>query len=261
MKTSLILSTYNWPEALRCCLESIARQERLPDEILIADDGSRDETRRLIEAFAASSGLPLRHIWHEDRGFRLAAIRNRAMAAATGDYLIQIDGDLVLHPRFVADHIAMARQGFYVVGSRVVLGPTLSRKLLDHPSQAAFPGLFEHDLKNRLNGIRLPLLTRLLQNRRGHGARGCNMAFWREDVLAVNGYDEQMTGWGHEDKEFAARLGHLGRQQHSLKFGGLAAHLWHNEASRSRETVNLDILHRTEREKTIRCETGIAQYL
>lgn len=261
MKTSLIISTYNWVEALTACLGSVAAQKRMPDEVIIADDGSRDDTRIAIERFSVENNIPVRHIWHEDRGFRLAAIRNRAMAAATGDYIIQIDGDLILHTGFVADHINIAERGYFVVGSRAILGPQVSSRILSGDLSSASLSPFGCDMRNRLNAVRIPLLTRLLATRRGHGARGCNMAFWRDDVVAVNGYDESMTGWGHEDKEFAARMRNSGIAQHSLKFGGIVYHLHHREASRMRENINLDILRRTESEHLTRCTDGIEKYL
>lgn len=119
MKLSLIISTYNSPEALRVTLESVLRQAIYPREIIIADDGSDESTATVIKEFTSKSPVPLRHVWHENRGFRLAAIRNRAIAAATGDYIVQIDGDIILDPFFIADHIDSARNGHFVCGSRV----------------------------------------------------------------------------------------------------------------------------------------------
>lgn len=261
MKTTLIISTYNWERALSLCLESVARQQRMPDEVLIADDGSREPTRLLVENIASTFPVPLRHIWHEDLGFRLSAIRNRAMAAAEGDYLIQIDGDLILHPQFIEDHISAAERGFFVVGSRVVLGEKISAGLLDGSVSPQELGTFSPDLRNRSNSVRCRMLSRLFRLRRGHGARGCNMAFWRDDVKMVNGYDEMMTGWGHEDSEFAERLRNAGIRQHSLKFGGIAYHLHHGQSSREHENVNLDILRNTVESRKVRCENGIDAYL
>lgn len=261
MKTSLIISTYNWERALSLCLESVARQRRMPDEVLIADDGSREETRLLVESFAATFPVPLRHIWHEDNGFRLSAIRNRAMAAAEGDYLIQIDGDLILHPRFIEDHIAAAERGFFVVGSRVVLGKAISEGLLAGEVAPESLGPLSPDLRNRSNGIRCSMLSWMLRLRRGHGARGCNMAFWRDDVIAANGYDESMTGWGHEDSEFAERLRNAGVRQHSLKFGGIVYHIYHGQTSRESENRNLETLRQTVEQRRTRCERGIDAYL
>ena len=258
MKISLILSTYNWVEALTLSLRSALDQSRLPDEILVADDGSRDETRQRVEAIARTAPVPVRHIWHEDNGFRLTVIRNRAMAAATGDYLIQIDGDIILHRRFIEDHARMAERGYYVIGSRVILGEKLSAGLLSGAVKRF--GLCNADLKNRLNGIRCPLLTSLFRTRKAH-ARGCNMAFWRDDVVAVNGYDERMTGWGYEDNEFAARLSNSGIRQHSLKFGGIGYHLYHPVRSQESMNINFEIWQASLRNGTVRCEQGIDAYL
>lgn len=261
MKTTLIISTYNWERALSLCLESVAGQHRLPDEVLVADDGSREQTRELVESIASTFPVPLRHIWHEDLGFRLSAIRNRAMAVAEGDYLVQIDCDLILHPQFIEDHMAAAERGYFVVGSRVVLGKRISDGLLAGEVAPESLGPFSPDMRNRSNGVRCRLLSQLLRLRRGHGARGCNMAFWRDDVMKVNGYDEKMTGWGHEDSEFAERLRNAGVKQHSLKFGAIAYHLHHGQSSREHENVNLEILRNTVESRKVRCETGIDAYL
>ena len=82
MKVSLLIATYNWPEALSLVLESVQNQFVLPNEIIIADDGSKDETRQLIENFKRKTTIELHHIWQEDKGFRLAEIRNKAIAKA-----------------------------------------------------------------------------------------------------------------------------------------------------------------------------------
>src|SRR5687767_9054063 len=104
MKTSLIITTYNWKEALDLTLRSVARQVEMPDEVLVADDGSRPDTGELIRAWAQRLPVPVRHIWQEDLGFRLARSRNRAIAAATGEYIVIVDGDMALHSHFIADH-------------------------------------------------------------------------------------------------------------------------------------------------------------
>ncbi len=121
MKISLILSTYNRPDALAVTLESILRLDRLPDEVIVGDDGSTRETAEVIESFRPRFPIPLVHLWHEDRGFRLAKMRNKCIARATGDYIVQIDGDLILHPAFIADHAAAARPHAFLKGTRVLL--------------------------------------------------------------------------------------------------------------------------------------------
>src|SRR5690242_8999091 len=123
---SLIISTYNWPDALELCLQSVQQQRLLPNEVIIADDGSAKETGQVIEKFQKRLLAPLHHIWQADEGFRLGMARNKAIAAASSEYLIQVDGDLVLHPDFVYDHVHAARKGHFIGGSRVLLGEEYS---------------------------------------------------------------------------------------------------------------------------------------
>ena len=130
MTVSLIISTYNWPRALYLCLDSVMQQTVMPSEILIADDGSGMSTRDVVKHFENISPVPVRHIWHEDNGFRLAAIRNKAIAASKGKYIIQIDGDLILQRNFIQDHMLFAREGCFVTGSRGIITELLTRKVL-----------------------------------------------------------------------------------------------------------------------------------
>lgn len=118
MKLSLLISLYNQTDVLHKVLAGLERQQRPPDEILFADDGSREPTRELVAAFAARAPVPVKHVWHEDDGFRKTIILNQAVAAATGDYLVFTDGDCVPHPRYVADHRALAETGCWVQGRR-----------------------------------------------------------------------------------------------------------------------------------------------
>ena len=126
---SLIISTYNRPDALSVCLDSVFKQKVLPDEIIVGDDGSRSDTRKLIERMQQLSPVPLIHVWHEDKGFRLAMMRNKAVAKASGQYIIQIDGDVMLHPLFVADHIRLSRPGYYLKGGRCNIERQLTDKI------------------------------------------------------------------------------------------------------------------------------------
>ncbi len=260
MKASLIISTYNWPEALNLCLLSVFQQSRLPDEIIIADDGSRHQTRELIKNFQSISPVPITHVWHPDEGFQLSAIRNKGILVATGDYIIQIDGDLILHPDFIKDHLELATKGKFVSGSRLLLPKDFSAGLLQEKKLPSNYTLLRMG-DNRLNGIRIPFLTKYLsgiyKKNKPYYVKGCNMAFWRDDLLAVNGYNEGISGWGKEDSEIAVRLINYGINRLFLKFGGICYHLFHPEASRDRENLNDQILIETLDNKKIRCEKGL----
>lgn len=264
MTVALIISTYNRPEALRLCLESALKQKLMPDEIIIGDDGSADSTREVIEDFSKRCPVPVKHIWHPDEGFRLAAIRNKSVAATDCDYIIQIDGDIVMHPMFVADHKSAALPGYFVKGSRIRLTP-------EYTSQACESGRFEIPsvfsraiLKDRLKAVRIPFCGPSLSHRYKVDSKsgiGCNMAFWRNDFMAVNGYDEFFEGWGGEDIDLCARLTRYGNHNFKLFRIGLCYHLWHRESVNPNISKSLEHIERGAAAGVIGCTDGVSKYI
>lgn len=263
ISSSLIIATYNWPQALECCLLSVMKQKQLPDEVIIADDGSKKETADLIQSFQQRFPVPLKHVWHEDEGFRLSMMRNKAMAAASGEYLIQVDGDIILHPFFIHDHLNAARPSHFIGGSRVLLNEELSKYIITQKDLDI--SLFTSGVKNKLNGLHAPALARfieLFRKEKGlYNMRGCNMSFWKKDIIAVNGYNQNISGWGREDTELAIRLYNLGIKRVYFKLQGIAYHLFHKEYDRSSLLANDEILNATIANKLTWCENGIGQYL
>jgi GT2 family glycosyltransferase len=261
LKVSLIITTYNWKEALRVSLRSALCQKRLPDEILIGDDGSRPDTKEMIEIIAADSAVPIRHVWHEDDGFRLSMIRNKAIAAARCEYLIFIDGDILLHPLFVDDHLSMAEKGRFFIGRRVLAGQALSQKILQ--GKNGFPSLLTMNLHHRKNTLRIPFITNFCKQQPLPSGKGCgsNMAFWKKDAINVNGFDEDFTGWGREDNDFTLRLTNAGICGSFLKFIALTTHLYHKKNSREHLGKNDELFAKTAQSGKIRCEKGVDQYL
>ena len=255
--SSLVIATYNRPAALDVVLRSVRVQRQLPDEVLVADDGSGEATRRVVRAHQADFPVRLVHVWHEDQGFRLAAIRNEAIRRAHGEYILQIDGDMLLHRRFVQAHTRFARRGSYVQGSRCLLSRALTARILRERRDAV--PLLSPGLGNRQNAWYLPWLSPLVRGPRDpdRRTRGCHMAFWRDDLIAVNGYDERFEGWGREDSELAARLIHSGVRRRNFKFGAVAYHLWHPEATRAHYGVNASQYERTVRDGRRRCARGL----
>lgn len=262
IKCSLIISTYNWPQALQLCLLSVQQQSVLPDEIIIADDGSGADTQQVIDAMRHDFPVKLVHIWQKDEGFQLSRIRNKAIAAARYDYVIQVDGDLILHKHFIKDHIQLSKPGSFITGSRVMMNQQLSQKLLQL-SRTRIP-LFEPGLANLTNRFYIRWLRMYLADRYKpkdiFSLRGCNMAFWKEDLIRVNGYNEDFQGWGREDNEIAARLLNAGLKKRSIKFGGIVFHIYHPEVDRSRCLENQKQLNHTIHDKLVYCDRGISQY-
>ncbi len=224
---SLIVTTYNWKEALELVLLSVFGQTVLPDEIIIADDGSRPDTKELIDRFREKSPVPIVHVWQEDKGFRLSKIRNKAIAAAKNEYIIQIDGDCVLEKHFIQDHVEMAKRGTYVCGSRTCCSQEFSNEWFE--TKRFNKQKFRPIKGNYFNQFRVRPLRKYVMTGFPITIKGCNMAFWREDVLAVNGYDEDYEGWGYEDHDMAFRLDNLGIKKRTLKMGAVMYHLYHKE--------------------------------
>jgi glycosyltransferase involved in cell wall biosynthesis len=262
---TLVISTYNRPSALRLCLASVLEQTRLPDEIVIADDGSTQETKDLVVEFTGSTRIPVQHVWQADEGFRLAAIRNKAFVAATSDYIIQIDGDLILHPKFIKDHLAACKRRSFIAGTRVLIGPELTEQLV-RQGKYSWQEILNSKLKKKHYGKRSRLVSAMFYHTK-KGKRyvpyvlGCNMAFWKADLEKVNGYNEEFTGWGKEDNDIAARLLNAGVQLHSLKFRGVAYHLYHKEAAQHLLTVNEKLYEATLVDQLTYIRKGLDQYV
>jgi glycosyltransferase involved in cell wall biosynthesis len=264
VRVSLVLITYNWPQALELVLNSIAAQSHLPDEVIVTDDGSREDTRAVVERMARGFPTRLVHVWQEDRGFRAARARNRGIAAARGEYVILIDGDMILQRDFVADHLSLALPAHSLQGSRLNASAEETARLLagGHARFSPWmPGRFPPH-----RALRMLWLARI-KARSSSGGRifSCNMSAWREDLLRVNGFDERFEGYGGEDQELAKRLRHAGVRRRQLKFAGLAIHLHHDSRApvdpNDMSLPNNRILDETMRTRATRCAAGVDGHL
>lgn len=156
-QVALVISTFNWPSALELVLESVVRQTKIPDEILVADDGSYDATRQVVAYYQLVYRLPIKHVWQPDQGYRKSLIINKAIRQTSCDYIIQIDGDMILHRSFIADHLRAARRDCFVQGSRVLLDASLTKQLIQTGLQLLHP--WSQGIRNRINAIHLPGLA------------------------------------------------------------------------------------------------------
>ena len=261
MRISLVVTTYNWPAALELTLQSVARQSMAPAEIIVADDGSGPDTEAVVTRWQERLSAPLLHIWQADEGFRLARSRNRAIAAARGDYLIIVDGDMVLHRHFIADHARAARYGCFIQGVRLLTGARTAARMLQQGLLDL--GFFAPDIKRRRHTVRSRLLSWLeFRERTGQRAiRGCNQAYWKSDLIRVNGFNEAFVGWGREDNEIAARLYNAGIYRRNLKFQALAIHLHHPSRSDQVGERNDAILRATLEDGRAWCPLGLSQHV
>jgi glycosyltransferase involved in cell wall biosynthesis len=256
---ALVINTFNQPDYLNRVLNAVSRQKVLPEEVLLADDGSTDETKTVFEQWRARQLFRCEYVWQKHQGFRRARILNQAIALAHSDYLVFLDGDTIPHPRFVVDHRVLAGESQFVQGHRALI----ERKA------AAWFGLkeFGRDRRHALAQFQLCGLKHAfhwpspLKKFRGDlkGIRGCNLAMWRSDLVRVNGYNEAFFGWGREDSELAVRLMNSGVRRLDVRGWALCYHLWHPPVSRAELAGNDELLAKAILEKHTRCEQGLDQ--
>jgi glycosyltransferase involved in cell wall biosynthesis len=238
---SVILTTYQREDALDAVLRALAHQTDRAFEVIVADDGSGPPTRAVIERRAAQADIPIRHVWQEDRGFRAAEIRNRAIRASNGIYCIILDGDCIPRPDFIAVHRRLAEPGWFVTGNRVLMSRELTERILAQACEAEYhslPQWIALRLRHHINRL-APLLSlplgplRRLRSRAWRGARSCNLAVWRRDLDQVDGFDATYNGWGLEDSDLLIRLLRAGIRRKDGNFAVGVLHLWHPESDRS----------------------------
>ena len=243
---SIIVTTYNREDALDAVLRSLARQDDSDFEVIIADDGSGEATTKLVDAWKVRFGRRLDHVWHTDRGFRAAEIRNRAILAARGAYCVFLDGDCIVRPDFIATHRRLAEPGWFVTGNRVLLSAELTTEVLReklNPASWGFGRWFAERWRggvNRLSALLHLPLGPLRRVRQGvwQGARSCNLAIWRTDLDCIDGFDADYSGWGKEDSDIIIRLLHAGVRRKDGTFATGVLHLWHRDADRSQLAEN-----------------------
>jgi len=268
MLISLVISTYNRPDALERVLAAAVAQYDPSYEIIVADDGSTDATRATIAAIAERAPVHIEHVWHPDQGFRLSSIRNKGIVRARGEYLIFLDGDCVPQHDFVMQHRLLAAKRAIVTGSRILLDETLTQAVIAQkislPDQRA-PFWLKQRFGGHANKI-APLFVKLsdrswrqLDRFKWRGIKGCNMSAWRSDLERVNGFDENFVGWGHEDADLVVRLANCGVHRKLGAYATEIFHLWHRENQRDQASSNYERVRARLTDGSTRAECGLDQ--
>jgi glycosyltransferase involved in cell wall biosynthesis len=272
MKITAIVPTYNRPIALKLCLLSLARQSLLPSEVLIADDGSRNETRDLVRDMEKQlkNIFPVRHVWQEDIGFRKPRILNEAVRQSTGDYLVFIDGDCMAHRHYIRAHVERSDPAAILSGKRVDIGRQLTERLLEKGTVLNSPDL--RLLLDSLKGasrkveeafqIKNPLLRRLMHRDRitDDGVWGCNFSLYKDLFMEINGCDEDFLDGSLEDNDLGIRVLNQGKQVRSMRGLAIIFHLWHPSSwsfESEKYQYNLGIIKKRIELKETVCRNGI----
>ena len=243
---SVIVTTYDREDALDAALRALAHQSDRDFEIVIADDGSRPDTTRVVESWKARLPVPLKHVRHEHQGFRGSEIRNRGIAASDGEICIFLDGDCLAAANFIAAHRRLHEAEWFVTGNRILLSRELTDAVLARGLEVEtwnFAALLQQRLRGGINRLlptlRLPLgPLRKLNGASWEGAQTCNLAVARRDLDRIDGFDCAYTGWGLEDSDLVVRLLHSGVRRKDGRFATGVLHLWHSQNDRAQLPTN-----------------------
>ncbi|MCR8666088.1 glycosyltransferase family 2 protein [Aestuariibaculum sp. M13] len=260
LKASVIISTYNQPDWLEKVLWGYEIQTEKNFEIVIADDGSGEFTKNLIQRFIQDSNLKITHVWQEDDGFQKTKILNKAILKTSSDYLIFTDGDCIPRNDFVETHLKLRKPNTFLSGGYFKLPQQISNAISkeDIEKQNCFHlnWLLEHGLKktfktNKLtaSGRKAWFLNTFTPTKATFD--GMNVSGWKQDVLNVNGFDERMQ-YGGEDREIGERLMNCGIKFRQIRYSAICVHLHHDRPYKNEEAIN--------RNKAIRKETKTKKY-
>lgn len=262
---AVLVSTYNRPKALNLVLRGLADQSIAPSQIIVADDGSSSDTKQVIDDWNLQ-GLPVEHCWHEDQGYRKTKVMNEALTRVRAELCIFLDGDCIPLCNFVANHLRMAEPRTISAGPRILASEEFTRQL---ELVGDINGLrhWSFWVARRLNGdvnrisqiISVPDGPwRRMQPLNWKLVRGCNFSAPLRDVLAVDGFEESLEGWGPDDSDLAVRLINYGLRVKNLRFSAPVLHLWHKEESRQQLTRNREYLRDAIERKRVRAIAGIS---
>lgn len=275
MNITVIVPTYNRPQALELCLRSLALQSLPPDEVMIADDGSGPETKETVQRMTGElkDRFHIRHVWQEDIGFRKPKILNETVRQSTGDYLIFIDGDSMAHRDFVLSHAGMSAPFSILSGKRAEIGRSLTDRMtkMGRPIVSLRPilvwdAVFGGENKSRKveEAIRIEnvLLRRMLHRDRitDDGVWGCNFSLSKDLFYAINGCDEDFVDGSIEDNDLGIRVLNMGGKLRSVRNYAIIFHLWHKSSwsfQNEKYLHNLAVMKRRIANKEKQCRNGI----
>jgi len=267
--TSIIISTYNSPKWLEKVLIGYNHQSYQFFEIVIADDGSGQETLDLIASIKSKVFYPIVHVWHEDNGFQKSQILNKAIQKCSTPYIIMSDGDCIPRQDFVACHVKHREEGFFLSGGYFMLPMSISKLISNEDIKTGrcfdLKWLKHQGLKRTFKNFKLTAtgflswvlntFTTTNASWNGHNASG-----WKKDIVSVNGFDERMQ-YGGQDRELGERLFNYGIKSKQLRYSAICVHLDHPRGYKTKASIdrNLEIRRIVKSEKRVWTASGIVK--
>ncbi|MDI9246702.1 glycosyltransferase family 2 protein [Marinobacter sp. CHS3-4] len=269
MKLSVVMTTYNSPVWLEKVLWGYSAQRHKDFEIVIGDDGSTEDTREVIDRLRQETGMTIKHVWQEDKGFRKCRILNKSILQVESDYVVFTDGDCIPRIDFLEVHAREARPSTYLSGSyhKLPMDTSLAITKDDILSGRCFQldWLKAHGLKSSYKNSKLtagPKRAKIFNTLTPATCnfKGSNGSAWLKDILAVNGFDERMP-WGGLDREFGVRLINSGIKPKHVRYNAIVIHLDHKRGYKDPELVaaNKALRVDSEKQKKTRTDCGIEQ--
>lgn len=266
---TLIISFYNKPHNLKLVIASLEVQTFKAFEVIIADDGSSDEIVKIVQSIISSSSLDIKHIWHEDKGWRKNRILNKAILSSNTDYLVFIDGDCILHPEFMEEHYDHREKNYVIAGRRVNLSKKISENLTPEKISKGYlwgryrlwilvEGLIKKNthFENSFY-FKNPLIRRFI-NKKDKGILGAHFSIYKDDIVAVNGFDERYLAPAvGEDTDLEYRLRQNGMKIKTLKHIAIQYHIYHRKLFRDER--NQKIFEETKRKGLAYTPYGLSQ--
>ncbi|WP_310992328.1 glycosyltransferase family 2 protein [Aequorivita marina] len=249
LDTSIIISTYNSTDWLEKVLYGYNNQTYRQFEIVIADDGSTDETRDLLKIMQEEVFFPIVHVWHEDNGFQKSQILNKAILHCNTPYIIMSDGDCIPRKDFVEQHVKYREEGYFLSGGYFMLPMNISETITKDEiyTEKCFQlsWLKSHGLKSSFRNNKLDsgfINPRLLNSftPTNPSWNGHNSSGWKEDIIAVNGFDERMQ-YGGQDRELGERLTNLGVKSKQIRYNAIVLHLDHPRGYKNQDSINKNL--------------------
>lgn len=269
LAVTVVVSTYNSEAWLAKVLEGYKHQTYENYEVLVSDDGSKESTKMLIDEFKKDYPVVLRHIWHEDKGYRRQRILNKAIMDAKNDYILFTDGDCIPRKDFIEVHVKHAEKGYFLSGGYCKLPMKTSEAITadDIKNENCFDisWLKTHEALGKKQQLKLTAgstLANVLDVVTPTGAtfNNCNSSAWRDDLIAINGYDERMQ-YGGPDRELGERLINFGVKTKQIRYKAICLHLDHARGYKTKESLdrNLKIRKDVKTNKSVWTDYGIKQ--